>query len=99
MMIEDDGQAVRSAKEALGPRPGKLEKLSAGMFIAYSMAVTRTRKVCAVGKVLSVSKREANVTVHQYGPVSDGHLRLHWKPLFWEGGVLAFGSGATCQQW
>ena len=32
--------------------------------------------------------------VHKYGPISDGRLRLHWQPLYWEDGVLVFGSGS-----
>ena len=47
-----------------------------------------------MGKILSVSARENTVVVHKYGPVSDGHLRLHWQPLYWEDGVLVFGLGS-----
>ena len=47
-----------------------------------------------MGKIMSVSARENTVVVHKYGPVSDGHLRLHWQPLYWEDGVQVFGSGS-----
>ena len=34
------------------------------------------------------------MTVHKHAPVSDGRLRLRWKPIFVEGGTFTIGSGA-----
>ena len=95
LMLEDGGRAVQDARRAVGSRPGKFAKLTAGAYIAYALTTsTKSRKLCSVGKILSVSARENTVMVHKYGPVSDGHLRLHWQPLYWEDGVLVFGSGS-----
>ena len=46
-----------------------------------------------MGKVLNVSKPDAALTVHKHAPVSDGRLRLKWKPIYIEGGALTIGTG------
>ena len=62
MMLKDEGKAVREAERAVGSRPGKYAKLTAGAYIAYSLTTsTKARKVCAVGRNLSVSARESTV--------------------------------------
>ena len=99
MMLEDHGKAVRDAEKALGPRPGKLERISGGVMIAYQTfplnpPVNHQGRICAVGKVLSVSKMEQEVAVHQYAPTKGEHLLLRWEPLYMEQGTLVFGSGS-----
>ena len=76
-----------------------MEKLVTGMSVVY-MAAARLLddkgkpKACCVGKVMNISRAEAAVVVHCHRPVSDGHLRLQWKPVFIEEGVQVLGSGS-----
>jgi len=75
---------------------GKLDKLTVGMHIAYTL--DRKAKVCLVGKIKTVTKTEACVVVHKHKAVSDGRLRLTWKPLFTapveQGGAESLEEGA-----
>ena len=89
-MIEDQGRLAKSRQKA-GMKPGKLEKTLTGNFIAYK-ALT-LKKVCLIGMVKNVSTMEAQVLVHRYAPVSDGHLRLKWMPIFDHNGEEVLGSG------
>ena len=36
-------------------------------------------------KVLNISKAESSLVVHQYKPISDGHLRVKWTPVYVDG--------------
>ena len=71
-MLEDAGAKVRAReqqlKEAGKVSPGVLAKLQTGNFVAY--AHEEVKKVCLVGKVMSISKLESNVIVHKYRPAS-----------------------------
>jgi len=97
MMMENQGEARDAAETQLGVRPGQLDKISAGVFIAYdtgkSIALAG-RKTCCVGRVLNVSKAEQAVIVHKHKPVSDGHLLLKWEPVFHEDGAEVLGTGS-----
>ena len=76
-----------------------MEKLVTGMSVVY-MAAARLLdekgkpKACCVGKVMNLARAEAAVVVHCHRPVSDGHLRLQWKPVFIEEGVQVLGPGS-----
>jgi len=86
-MIEDR----EKQKQDEPVKPGKLEKVTAGNYIVYSVGT----KKCTIGKVISVSKAEANVVVHKHRPVSDSRLRLYWTPVYVEAGEEVLGSGST----
>ena len=65
------------------PKPkakGKLDKLSAGQYIAYSLS--RPGKVCTVGRVWTITRAEASIVVHKHKPSTDGRLRVKWRPVF-----------------
>ena len=91
MMLEDKGAKVEEYQKNF--RPGKLDKLSTGNFIAY-VAVQRSKK-CGIGKVISISKAEAIVIIHKYRPVSDCRLRLYWTPVYNENGTEVLGTGSV----
>ena len=57
-----------------------------GSTVAYSL----DKKTFTIGKVLNVSRAEGKVTLHVYGPMSDGRLRIQWRPLFVENGAEQF---------
>ena len=102
MMLEDQGKSLQEReKSQVGMKPGKLEKVTAGNHIAYT-AVDYPRlthsKLCQVGKVLNVSRREGCVVVHKYTPVSDGRLRLKWMPTYIEDGAEVVGSGTKANE-
>ena len=96
MMLEDQGEQLRGLTEVqeetakhLRMNPGKMEKLVTGMSIVYIVEARLLDprgkpKACSVGKVLNVSRAEASIVVHCHRPISDGHLRVQWKPVFVE---------------
>ena len=77
-------------------KPGKLEKITSGNYIAYTGH--GGPKKCRIGKVLNVSKREASVLVHRHRPVVDGHMRVKWEPIFHEQGTEVVGSGSKASE-
>ena len=94
MMIEDQGRKVEEqAKQLIEARkrqsPGKMDTVHAGNHVVY--VIDGSRKECTVGKVTALSKAEATVIVHRYRPVSDNHMRLHWEPIYVEGGAEVLG--------
>ena len=97
MMMEDQGRKVEAQTKIFEEArkkisPGKLDKVQTGNFIAY--VVAGKMKECTIGKVTALSRAEASVVVHRYKPVTDGHLRLYWQPLYTgESGVEVLGSG------
>ncbi len=38
-------------------------------------------------ETLNVLKTEGKVTIHVYGPLSDGRVRIQWNPLYIEDGA------------
>ena len=92
-MIEDDGNRSKEVQSLAKMKPGKLERLVAGNYLAYT-GLEKKRKICHVGKVQNVSRREESVVVHKHKPVSDGRLRLKWEPLYIEDGTEVLGSGS-----
>ena len=99
-MLEDAGRTKAETEEALHKdvarmKPGKLEKITSGNFVAYTGEGTGRVKKCRIGKVLNVSKREASLLIHKHRPVVDGHMRVKWEPMFHEGGAEVLGSGSN----
>ena len=88
-MLEDGGGKV--AEHAKKMKPGRLEGLNTGNYIAYVLA-GQTKK-CAIGKILAVSRAEATVVIQRHRPITDNRLRLYWSPVFVEDGIEVFGSG------
>ena len=61
------------------PSRGKLAKTSPGRVVVYK---GRLPKTLEVGRVVSVLRAEGAIIVHCYKPVSDGRLRLMWRPKY-----------------
>ena len=96
-MLEDQGRRVQAHAKALAEDQKKLsrgvtDKLVPGGCIVYTVA--DKTKVVTVGKIVSMSKTEKTLLVHRYKPISDGRLRIYWKPIYIEGGVEVLGEGA-----
>ncbi len=91
MMLEDKGAKVEEYQKNF--RPGKLEKISTGNFIAY--VAVHESKQCGIGKVLSIYRAEAVVIIHKYRLVSDCRLRLYWTPVYVENGMEVLGTGIS----
>ena len=95
MMLEDKERREKDKKDKAGKpiSPGKLEQVHTGNLWAY--AYEGNRKICGIGKVLSVSRAEGKAVFHVFRPVSDHRLRLYWKPAYEdEPGVEVLGSGS-----
>ena len=52
-----------------------------GGFVAYT-AVPKVKKKCRIGQVRKVFRPDQTILVHRYLPVSDGRLRVLWKPAY-----------------
>jgi hypothetical protein len=76
------------------PKPGKLDRVSPGQFVAYSAERPKDRR-CRIGKIRTVTRAEAQLVVHRYRPLSDGRLRVAWRPMFHTAGVEVMGQGDT----
>ena len=81
-------QAARGqAAEGSAPTPGaakraKLDKVGVGGYVAYAAA--GKKKTCRIGRVQLISKAEQEVVVHRHRPLTDGRLRVRWKPTYWD---------------
>ena len=89
-MLEDDGRA-RAGAEVSGGSKGKLSKVRPGQYVAY---VGAEKKKCKIGLVQDINVANQEVTVQRHLPVSDGRLRVKWKPVFWKNGSEALDVGS-----
>ena len=54
----------------------------------------KRRRVCAVGMVRRISHQEQSMVVHKYTAISDGRIRILWKPVYLsEDGSRTIGAG------
>jgi len=79
MLEADEPRAEQPAR--CKPSRGKLDKVSPGQFIAYAPN-KRSAKRCRIGKVRIILRAEAEMVVHRYRPLSEGRLRVSWRPVF-----------------
>ena len=98
LMLEDQGKSVEAQNKSFtdakkGMSPGKLDRVQTGNHVVYVLA--DKKKEITVGKVTAVSRSEQTVIVHRYKPVTDGHLRLYWLPVYVEEGTEVLGSGSN----
>ena len=95
MMIEQRDSPDADAKGIVKPRhskrtlKGKLASLREGSYIAYAIESIRANvpenkhlKRCRVGRIRQIRAVEQVVVVHRHTPVTDGNLRVKWKPLY-----------------
>lgn len=82
-MLADDG---RLRQDDFHKPSVKLDRVVAGSTVAYATG----KKTYGIGRALNVSKVENKITLHVYGPVSDGRLRVQWRPLYVENGEESF---------
>ena len=90
-MLEDGGKA-RASTEV--PGSGKLSKVRPGSYIAY---VKDVPKRCSIGKVTDVDIPMREILVHRHIPISDGRLRVLWKPVYWKEGIESWNSQPQAQ--
>jgi hypothetical protein len=55
--------AAKPSDEAKPVRPGKLEKVVAGVRVAYE-GLSQRAKTCAIGEDLNAQRREGEVIIH-----------------------------------
>ena len=95
MMIEQRDSPDADAKGIVKPRhskrtlKGKLASLREGSYIAYAIESIKANvpenkhlKRCRVGRIRQIRAVEQVVVVHRHTPVTDGNLRVKWKPLY-----------------
>jgi hypothetical protein len=79
---QEEGRRSPGEMAEADPAPafgtGKLSRMAVRQHIAYSVGNAR---LCRIGRIVSLQHASGTVTVHRHGAISDGRLRVIWKPV------------------